>query len=157
MKNMCQSLYLKLYRKIQSDYRHLICLIAVVISAAFYFLFPNSIPRLAETVRDLFTSVLYYVCEIFAPNRNPIKPTVLSMPKWQLMNDIWEPLTLFPFTWEEFKVGCSKYWTEFFSLQNFAYYWQAVGDFMYYLSRSLIIIIPLILLLILSLNNYKKK
>jgi len=141
---------------IKKDYRHIICLAITLISVGFGFLFPNALPRLAETFRDLGTSAAYYFCEIFASGNNPIKATVLKMPEWTWAKDIWEPLRLFPWTWEEFKVLWGKFWEAFFSGQNFVAYWEAVGDFLYYFSRFALLIVPVILLIIVSLNGYKR-
>ena len=141
---------------IKKDYRHIICLAITSISVGFGFLFPNALPRLAETFRDLGTSAAYYFCEIFVSGNNPIKATVLKMPEWTWANDIWEPLRLFPWTWEEFKVLWGKYWEVFFSGQNFFAYWEAVGDFLYYFSRFVLLLVPIIVLVIVSLSNYKR-
>ena len=153
---MIKNAILTYWDKLKKDYRHIICFAITLISVGFGFLFPNALPRLAETFRDLGTSVAYYFFEIFAPESNPINATVLKMPEWTWANDIWEPLRLFPWTWEEFKVLWGKYWEVFFSGQNFFAYWEAVGDFLYYFSRFSLLIVPVILLIIVSLNGYKR-
>ena len=141
--------------KIKHNYRHAICMVITLICAGFGFLFPNAIPRLAEAVRDFGVSVAYYFVEIFAPGNNPIKPTVLQMPSWTWANDRWEPLTLLPWTWEEFKVLWGKYWPVFFSLDNFLDFFDMLADVGYYGSRFALILIPMIALLIVWLNGYK--
>ena len=154
---MIKRLFLSCFNRIKRDYRHIICLTITLISVGFGFLFPNALPRLAETFRDFGTSVAYYFCEIFAPENNPVTPTVLKMPEWTWANDMWEPLRIFPWTWEEFKVLWVKYWQVFFTRDNFIGYWEAFGDLMYNLSRGALLIIPVILLIIVALNNYKTK
>ena len=141
-----KNIILILLNKIKRDYRHIICIALTLISIGFGFLFPNGLPRLAETVRDLGLSVAYYFCEIFAPNANPITPTVLHMPEWIWTEDIWEPLKLFPWTWEEFKVLWGLYWPVFFSWDNLLGYFELLGDIAYYGSRFALLAVPLIAL-----------
>ena len=151
MKNLnihFQNNFLKMhFQKWKRDYRHFICIAITLISLGFGFLFPNSLPRLAETLRDLAFSLAYYVCEIFASEANPIRPTVLQMPSWQFAEQIWEPLKIFPYTWEEFQVLWEKYWQVFFTKENFTAYWYAIGDLMFYTSRVLLVLIPLLVTL----------
>ena len=141
--------------KIKHNYRHAICMTITLICAGFGFLFPNAIPRLAETVRDLGLSVAYYVLEIFSPGNNPIKPTVLQMPSWTWAEDMWPPLKLLPWTWEEFKVLWGIYWPTFFSFDNFLNFFDMLADVAYYGSRFALIVIPMAALLIVWLNGYK--
>ncbi len=147
----------KYFNRWKKDYRHFICIAITLISVGFGFLFPNSLARLAETVRDLFTSVAYYFVELLKPGGNPVRPTVLGMPEWQFAEDIWEPLQLFPCTWEEFQVLWGKFWAVFFTEDNFLGYWYAIADFMYYFSRFSLLVIPFIVLLIMRLSSYKNK
>lgn len=159
MKNtFFQKLFIvKYFNHWKRDYRHFICIGVALISIGFGFLFPNSLARLAETVRDLFTSVAYYFCELLRPGGNPIRPTVLGMPEWQFTEDIWEPLQLFPYTWEEFQALWGKFWEVFFTEENFIGYWNAIADFMYYFSRFSLLVIPFIVLLVMRLSSYKNK
>lgn len=146
-----------LYKECKRDIRHLICGIITLISLGFGFLFPNSIPRLAEALRDFFVSLIYYFVQIFAPGNNQITPTVLQMQSWTWADDIWEPLKIFPWTWEEFKILWSNFWRVFFTLENIRKYIIAIGDFCYYGSRFLLILLPLCLVIILVLGSYKNK
>ena len=139
-------------REWKSDYRHYICIAITIISLGFGFLFPNSLPRLAETVRDLGISIAYYFCELFLPYGNPINPTVTQMPTWKFAESIWKPLQLFPFTWEEFQALWSQYWEVAFSKENFLAYLAAIGDGAYYISRFAVVLIPLILLIVLRIG-----
>ena len=124
--------------KLKADYRHIICWSITAISLSFAFLFPNSLPRLAEALRDLATSLAYYVCEIFTRSSNPIYPTVMDMPSWQFTEQIWQPLHLLPYMLEEFEIFMDKFWTLFFTKEHFAKYWIAFGDFLFYSSRILL-------------------
>ena len=139
--------------RLRSDYRHIICWSVTTVSLLFVFLFPNSLPRLAETIRDLFTSIAYYVVEIFGGTFNPVYPTVMDMPSWQFAEQIWEPLHWLPYTLEEFEILMDQFWILFFSGENFNRYWIAVGDVIFYLSRFSLILGPLVAALIIKLGS----
>lgn len=138
-----------LFGEWKSDYRHFICIAITLISLGLGFLFPNSLPRLAETVRDLGLSIAYYFCELFLSDGSLIRPSVTKNPTWKLAESIWKPIELFPFTWEEFKVLWKQFWEIAFSEENFRAYIENLGNLMLFLSRLLVIVIPLILVLIL--------
>ena len=140
----------------KKDYRHFICIGITLISLAAWFLFPNSLPRVAESVRDFGTSFAYYFCEIFLDS-HPVPPTINQMPTWEFFPDKWEPLKLFPLTWEEFAVLWGKYWIVLFTKENFLAYWDAFGTFMEDFSKVLLLVVPLTAALILCLGNYKNK
>lgn len=146
------SSYVKVWNR---DYRHYICISITLVSLAAGFLFPNSLPRLAETVRDLALSIAYYFCELIIPERNPIRPTVIDMQSWQFCPELWKPIEIFPYTFEEFKVLWNQFWKVFFTKDNFRTYCSSVGDVLYYTSRILLIILPLFVVLVMRLNAYK--
>ena len=139
------------------DYRHIICAVITLISLGLGFLFPNSLPRLAETVRDVAMSFIYYIAELFFRDGNPVNATVTQMQEWQFAEQIWEPIRIFPETWEEFQLLWSNYWEVFFSAENFERYLTFVGDLFYYFSRIMLVILPLVLVVILQINSYKDK
>ncbi len=141
--------------KIRSlDYRHYI---NFVITLGFItlgiFIFPNSVLRLAETVRNLGTSAAYYFCELWL-DHNPITPTVMNLPEWQFTPSRFEPLQILPLSWEEFTNVWSKYWSVFFQAQMFSDYMTLIGDVLYYACQALLIILPFFMLLKLILNKY---
>ena len=146
--------YLKEWRK---DYRHVICFVTTLIFLGLGFLFPNALPRVAETVRDFCISIAYYFCELFAPESNPIKATVLEAQSWKFGEQIWKPLELFPYSWEEFTVLWTRYWSAVFSSENFTAYCDKIGDILYNLSRISMIILPFSLCVIMYFDGYKKK
>ena len=117
------------------DYRHIICTAITLLFLGAGFLFPNALPRLAETVRDLGLSIAFYFCELIIPNSNPIQPTVLRMPTWAFSESIWKPLEIFPYSWEEFKVMWKNFWVQLFTGENFGDYWYSLSDVIYYISR----------------------
>lgn len=141
----------------KKDYRHIICAVITLLSFALGFLFPNSLPRLAETVRDVAISFAYYIAELFFRDGNPINATVTQIQEWQFAEQIWEPIRIFPETWEEFQLLWRNYWEVFFSVENFKRYLTFVGDLFYYLSRIMLVILPLVLVVILQINSYKDK
>ena len=141
----------------KKDYRHIICTVITLLSLFLGFLFPNSLPRFAESVRDLFTSLAYYIVGLFVRGENPIHATVTDLQSWEFAEQIWEPIKLFPDTWEEFQVLWIKYWEVFLSKENFELYLAFVGDLLYYFSRILLVLLPFVLVVILQINSYKEK
>lgn len=146
----------KLKELFDRDYRHYICISITLLFLGLGFLFPNSIPRLAETLRDLATSLVYYVCEIIDPGSSFVRPTVVSLPSWEWAESPWEPLKLFPWTWEEFKALWGRYWEAFITKENILAYLERVGDMLYYVSRYAMILLPFVVMLILKLMSYTK-
>ena len=141
----------------KQDYRHIICAVFTLISLGAGFLFPNSLPRLAESVRDLATSFFYYIAQLFYRDGNPIKATVIELQSWQFANQIWKPIKILPYTWDEFLVAWDVYWEAFFSKDNFGRYLSYLADLSFYSSRFLLILLPLVMLFILQINSYKDK
>ena len=141
-------------RKLRAlDYRHYICAAITLACAAAGFLFPNGIPRLLETLRDLATSVAYYFCELVF-DENPIPATVTRMPAWEFAPSRYEPLRIFPWTWEEFKALWPVYWQTFFSWKTLAGYFAQILYDLYWLSQLLLIALPLFLAAWLFLRQY---
>lgn len=101
------------------DYRHTICSVVTFVFLLCGFLFPNAIPRLLESLRDIGTSLAFYMFQIINPDANPIQATVNKLPAWQLAPELWRPITLFPETWEQFMQFWSNYFTLFFDKYNF--------------------------------------
>lgn len=144
----------KIKQLFPEDYRHYICIAISLGLIGLGFLFPNALPRLAESTRDLLYSLIYYVCEIISPGSSPVAPSVNVMPSWEWAESPWEPLTLFPYTWEEFKALWAKYWALFASKENFLGYFDWLGNFLYYFARFGMIFLPLILVVILKFRGY---
>ena len=141
----------------KKDYRHIICFGITFISLAFCFLFPNALPRLAETLVDFCFSAAFYVCAICSRSRNPVPPTVLEDAQWQFAEQIWKPIKILPNTWEEFKIAWQVYWEVIFTKENFLGFISKIGDVCYYSSRILLILLPLAIVLFLRLGSYKSK
>lgn len=152
MKNM--KTYFKEWSK---DYRHYVCIGITLLFLGAGFLFPNALPRLAEAFRDLGVSIAFYFGELFFAEANPIRPTVIELQTWQFAPELWRPLSLFPFTFDEFKVLWGKYWEVIFTKENFLAYCTKIGDVIYYVSRFSLVALPLFVLLIVKLASYKNK
>jgi len=127
---------------VKSDARHLICIVFTIVLALFPFLvFVNAFPRLGESVNDLWTSLVFYVNELFDLGISGSLPvTEFSKLPFEL------PFNL-PNTWDEFTVWWSDYWNVVFSSENFVLYLTSIGDSLYYVSKFLIFVLPLFLLI----------
>ena len=120
------------------DYRHYICYAITIGFLAMGFLFPNALPRLGESFRDLATSILYYFSELLFPDKFDLYPTVRDFSKWKFADSPFEPISLFPYTWEEFSKLCGEFWSLFVNKENFLGFFQYLGNFLYYLSKWLL-------------------
>lgn len=138
----------------KKDYRHYICAAISFVFVGFGFLFPNAIPRLFETLRDLVFSVAFYVVRLINPESELIKVTVNKMPSWIWAESKWKPLTLFPYTWSEFKILWGQYWQVFISKENVAAYFLKLADIALYLSRYSLIVFLLGFLISAKLKSY---
>ena len=127
------------------DYHHYICIAITLCFLGCGFIFHNALPRVAESVRDLALSVVYYVFGVIDQPTNPIPATVTEMPSWQFAPERFEPLKLLPYTWEEFKVLWGEYWSTWVTWDNVEGYLYALSDIFYYLSKGLLIFLPLVL------------
>lgn len=137
-----KKIFLKL-RKV--NYRHYICAVITIGFALLFFVFPNAIGRLVESVRDFGLSIAYYFCEMFYIPHD-ISPTVGQYSSYKV--------TVFlPFEWEEFKRLWGDYWQLWASSETLEGYLVALGKFMFRLSRVLLLVLPLIVLLIVVFNR----
>ena len=139
------------------DYRHYI---SVGISLTFIgcaFLFPNCLPRLAETVRDLFTSLLYYFAELFFPDNNAIYPTVTLPQTWKWAEELWQPLSLFPYEWEEFTLLWSEFWGKLFTSENLLEWWYSLSGVIIFIAQLLLPLTCIFALVFLKIRGYTSK
>lgn len=147
----------RLFNLFKQDYRHVICFVITFISIELGFLFPNAIPRLLESLRDLVTSIFYYCIEIFVDGANPIAPTVTNLQNWRIAPEIWEPIKLFPSSLEEFFSFWARYFELVFTKEYIIAYFRFIGDFFYYGSRILLALMPLVLVVWLKIKQCKNK
>lgn len=141
-------------KKSKIDYRHFICLgITVIFVALGVCLFPNAICRLLEAGCDLLLSVAYYFCEMFGLS-GAITTTVNEYPSWQITESPFAPLTLLPFTWEEFQVWWSDYWARFATMETLEAYLYYLCDVLYYVSQGLLILLTVAIPLYFLFQTY---
>ena len=117
----------KLKKIFTLDYRHYICTTITVGLMVMGVLFPNAIPRIGEALRDLGTSFVYYFYGLFVDNPEacPVQPSVMSFQSWQFADSPWKPLSLFPWTWEEFQVLWGDYWRLWINVDNIKAYFTS--------------------------------
>ncbi len=143
------------------DYRHIV---SIAITFCFIlcgiYIFPNAICRVLETLRDLILSFAYYICNLFLFDYE-IPITVNDLPSWQLAPSQFQPIDLFPFTWDEFKVTLEAYGQRLIQKETLKGYVNFLLDLLYYLAQFIIFALPLWLGLRWAirsyLNNYKKE
>ena len=141
---------------IREDYRYGICIGITLLFLGLGFLFPNALPRLGEAFRDLGTSVIYYFYGFFSDNPDacPIPATVLNVQSWEWAESPWEPLRLFPWTWQEFKVLWRQYWRLFITWENVQNYLWSMSDTLEILAKVLTLLLPLYLPIWLKAQKY---
>ena len=134
------------------DYRHYICVgITLIFLSLAIFYFRYGLPRIIESFIDLFNSAKYYVSELFDLNLSG-KVTINDFTK-QPFEMPWN----LPKTWEEFKVLWKEYWQVFFTKENLVKYFDFLSDVLYYLSKILMILTPLIVLIIVIMNKSEEQ
>ena len=129
------------------DYRHYICGVITIIFllfAIFYFKYADD--RIAESFTDLKNSCLFYINNLFDLNlKGELSVNDFSSCPLAL------PLNL-PNNWEDFKILWGDYWSLWANKENFMNYINSLGSAMYYVSKVLIIVMPVILILIIAKN-----
>ncbi len=138
------------------DTKQLLLASAITISICFSFYFPNSGPRLAESFRDLGTSIAYYFQQLFDLNF-AVRPTVIDFPEWELYPSRWERVMFLPYTWEEFAAMWESYWKVLASKENLIAYGECIGDILFYVSRGSVFVLPVFIIVCVALNNLKTK
>ena len=146
----------RLIKTVRSDYRHYICIGITLVFLGLGFLFPNALPRVAETFRDLGTSFVYYIYGIFFDDLEscPVIPYVTQIQSWEFTEAIWEPLKIFPWTWEEFKILWVEFWKLFISWDNVVQFWYSFSTTLEFISKLLTLFLPLFIVLWLKLRKY---
>lgn len=133
------------------DYRHYICIgltIIFLLLAIFYFKYAYI--RIFESLKDLYTSFIYYINELFELELHG-KITINEFSKTPFKM----PFNL-PNTWEEFKILWSNYWKLWATADNFKAYINWVSTLLYNLSKYIILLMPLFVLLIIYINRQTK-
>lgn len=131
-------------RLLKLNYRNYICIgitFIFLLFAVFYFKYAYL--RIFESLIDLWTSFKFYINELFELNMTG-KITVNDFSKQPFKM----PFNL-PNTWDEFKILWSNYWRLFISVDNIQLYLVSLLDILYYISKFILIIAPLLLILLL--------
>lgn len=135
--------------------------IAGVISTLFilcFFLFPLSLGRFIESMRDIGTSIGYAFAEMFDINHS-ITPTVNEYAKIPFF-DGWQvsvPNAFIPPTWEEFKASWGAYWTRFVDAENFGGYLVLCVDVIFVIASILPPLELFVIIVLLLSKRYMKK
>ena len=94
---------------------HAISIAFIVGAVAFsVFRFGSVFFRFLSSLKDLWTSLLYFFAEMFSGTRGSVAPSVLDIPP--------EALALFPYTWKEFCSLLELVWKLIWDKQNFFIY-----------------------------------
>lgn len=130
------------------DYRHYILSAITIIFLLFsIFYFKYAMGRIAESLKDLRTSAMYYINELFELDLHA-ELTILNFSKMPFEM----PFNL-PNTWEEFKQLWILYWHTFVSKENFDGYLIFLSDVFYYLSKILMVLMPFMMIFIIIMNR----
>lgn len=143
------------YRRCKEDKMYLICVLITLVSIIAGLLFPNAIPRLLESIKDVLVSVLYYFVNIFVGKNNPIPATVNQLQSWRIAEEIWEPIKLFPASVAEFIEFWLGYFKLVFNLENFVAYLRIYRNVFYYGAKLLLLAMPLLIYVVLKINSIK--
>ncbi len=135
------------------DYRHYICAgITLVFAIVAIFAFPYAFPRLKEGFRDIWTSIVYFVAEMFGDGGDLTKVTVnqLSTIPFEL------PFNL-PSTWDAFKLAWGNYWRLIVSGGNMVNYFNHILDVLYVILHAILFVVPLFVIIVIIKMNLPKK
>ena len=139
------------------DYRHYVSIILTIIFIVFgIYYFPNAICRLVESCRDFAFSIAYYFAELFF-EENPIIVTVNDLPSWQIAPSKYQPLTLLPVEWADFKIKFSAYFQMFGKWETLQAYMYFLGDLLYFTCLFLMYALPLFFVVAQLLKRYLRK
>ncbi len=146
--------YIELCRR---DKMRLVCSVITALTIMCTPLFVNAFPRLLEALRDMVTSLLFYIIDIAGFRINPIYPTVIDKQKWLLLPEMWKPISILPHSWSDFLAAWGKYFGALFDADNFAAYFKTIGDLIYYSTELVNLLIFFIPFVPLFISGYKKK
>ena len=131
----------KLFKRF--NYRHIVCFIITAIFVLLsVFVFSDAFKRICESGVDIKNSFLYYLCNLLDLDYSG-EITVLNFSSVKVSM----PFNL-PDTWEEFQAVWNNYWNLWASDKNFIAYLDKIGDILYYLSRFLLLVVPIILIFV---------
>ena len=144
----------KIKQKLKSlNYRHYIAFgITICFLLVTIFVFPNAFVRIGESLKDLWTSICYYVKELFLLDFD-VRPSVIEKSVVPFT-----PIFNLPATWEEFTIMWGEYWKLWTTGDNFNAYLSFLADFLFYFCQVLmLVVIPLFLIAYMGFQKYLSK
>lgn len=133
------------------NYKHYICISITIIFLCFaFFYFKFAGKRILESITDLYTSFIFYLNELFEFNI-PGDVTINNYSKIPF-----EKIINIPDTWSEFKTFFKDYFGLFFNSKNFLNYLSNLILTLYNISKYLLLFLPLIIILVILVNNQTK-
>lgn len=133
------------------NYKHYICISITIIFLCFaFFYFKFAGKRILESITDLYTSFIFYLNELFEFNI-PGDVTINNYSKIPF-----EKIINIPDTWSEFKAFFKDYFGLFFNSKNFLNYLSNLILTLYNISKYLLLFLPLIIILVILVNNQTK-
>ncbi len=141
------------------NYRHVICIaITLGFIACGVFVFPNTLGRTIESIRDLCFSIGYFFAELFGIEHT-IMPTVTQPAKIPFFDfhASSAPSTFLPTTFEGFKSSWSAYWRLWATSSNFIGYISFLGNILFWVIMAIQVVLPIIIILRLCIGRYLKK
>lgn len=133
------------------DYRHGIAAVITAGMLACLLLFPESLGRLIESFRDIGNSAAYYCNELFDLGFS-VTPTVNELPA--VVPDL---LPALPDNFEAFQSVWRRYWQLWATGENVTGYLFFLASALFYLSQSLLVFMPLLLLVRIFIKRNGKK
>ena len=146
----------KIHSLCKEDKKHIVCLSITFLSVCAALIFPNAIPRLLESIRDLLTSFLYYVVNLLSNGDNPVPATIRNLQTWKIAEEVWAPFKLFPDSIGDFFAFWGSWLSLIFNIRNFIAYINFISNILYYFSKLLLLVAPVFLLVWLKLKNIKE-
>lgn len=140
------------FKRVKKDYRHIIMLFLIVLSLALIPLcFKYAYLRLLESLKDLWNCFLFYISELFDLGLSG-DLSIIKLTK--------QPFTLpfnIPSDWDTFASLMGNYWKVFFSWNILKNYIGVIGNFVFYITKGLLIVVPIITTFLLILKFKKSK
>ena len=140
------------FKRVKKDYRHIIMLFLIVLSLALIPLcFKYAYLRLLESLKDLWNCFLFYISELFDLGLSG-DLSIIKLTK--------QPFTLpfnIPSDWDTFSSLMGNYWKVFFSWNILKNYIGVIGNFVFYITKGLLIVVPIITTFLLILKFKKSK
>ncbi len=128
---------------------HYICiLITLIFVSLTVFFFSDCFIRIWESLRDLWTSILYYISDIFEFEWN-ISVTVNDYSSVE-----WTPIFGLPQTFDEFKVYWNSFWHLLFTKENLFAYLNVLSNVLRISSPLITLVILGVLLMYLFFKRY---